>query len=309
MSPEGRENPIVVYGAIIANFVIAVAKFVAAYLTGSSAMLSEGIHSLVDTGNESLLLLGIHRSRKPADELHPFGHGMELYFWSLIVAIALFGIGGGMSFYEGITHLQHGAEIGDPVWSYAVLGIAFVAEGASWFIALRTLLKQRQGRSLWRTIRASKDPSVYTVLAEDSAALLGVLVAFLGVFIGHRLRTPYADGIASILIGMILAAVALFLAYESKSLLTGESVDAQTIQRISDLVLADSAVDEVRRPLTMHLGPREVLLNLDVQFQAELSAQQVTEAVDRLEYNIRREQPVIKHIFIESESLKAAARK
>jgi cation diffusion facilitator family transporter len=308
MSSDGSENPIVVYGAIAANFTIAVAKFVAAYFSGSSAMLSEGIHSLVDTGNEALLLLGIHSSRKPADELHPFGHGMELYFWSLIVAIALFGIGGGMSLYEGITHLRRGTEVADPRWSYAVLAIAFVAEGSSWTIALRTLLRERRGRSLWRTIRYSKDPAVYTVLAEDTAALLGVLVAFSGVFIGHRFKTHYADGSASIVIGMILAAVALFLAHESKSLLTGESADARIIVRICELAQADPAVDRVRRPLTMYFGPREVLLNLDVEFQPELSAREVTEAVDRLERRIRQEEPVIKRIFIESESLKPPVR-
>jgi cation diffusion facilitator family transporter len=309
MSSEASENPVVVYGAIASNFIIAVAKFVAAYFSGSSAMLSEGIHSLVDTGNESLLLLGIHRSKKPADELHPFGHGMELYFWSLIVAIALFGMGGGMSLYEGVTHLQHGVEIADPRWSYAVLAIAFVAEGSSWTIALRTLLKERRGRSLWRTIRYSKDPSVYTVLAEDTAALLGVVVAFLGVFVGHRFETHYADGSASILIGMILAAVALFLAYESRSLLTGEGADVRIIERICELAQADPAVERVRRPLTMYFGPREVLLNLDVEFQPELSAREVTEAVDRLESKIRQAEPVIKRIFIESESLKPTDRK
>jgi cation diffusion facilitator family transporter len=309
MSSEASENPVVVYGAIASNFIIAVAKFVAAYFSGSSAMLSEGIHSLVDTGNESLLLLGIHRSKKPADELHPFGHGMELYFWSLIVAIALFGMGGGMSLYEGVTHLQHGVEIADPRWSYAVLAIAFVAEGTSWTIALRTLLKERRGRSLWRTIRYSKDPSVYTVLAEDTAALLGVVVAFLGVFVGHRFETHYADGSASILIGMILAAVALFLAYESRSLLTGEGADVRIIERICELAQADPAVERVRRPLTMYFGPREVLLNLDVEFQPELSAREVTQAVDRLESKIRQAEPVIKRIFIESESLKPTDRK
>lgn len=309
MASDASENPVVVYAAIAANLIIAAAKFVAAYFSGSSAMLSEGIHSLVDTGNESLLLLGIQRSRKPADDLHPFGHGMELYFWSLIVAIALFGIGGGMSFYEGVTHLQHGVAVADPRWSYAVLAIAFVAEGTSWTIALRRLLKERQGRSLWHTIRYSKDPSVYTVLAEDSAALLGVVVAFLGVFIGHRFKVPYADGGASIVIGMILAAVALFLAYESRSLLMGESADTRVVQRIRKLAQADPAVLHVLRPLTMYFGPREVLLNLEVEFQPDLSAHEVAAAVDRLESQIRHEEPAIKRIFIEAESLKPATRK
>jgi cation diffusion facilitator family transporter len=308
MSSHTSESPIAVYGAIASNLIIAAAKFTAAFFTGSSAMLSEGIHSLVDTGNEGLLLLGVHHSRKPADAQHPFGHGMELYFWSLIVAIVLFGLGGGMSFYEGIAHLQQGSEMGNPLWNYVVLAVALVAEGTSWSIGLRQLLKERRGQSLWRTLRASKDPSVYTVVAEDSAALVGIVWAFLGVFIGHRFESVHADAIASMLIGVTLAAVALFLAYESRSLLMGESADAQVVQRIQELAQDDPAVVRVRRPLTMYFGPREVLLNLDVEFRPDLSAQEVTEAVDRLESKIRSEEPVIKRIFIESESLKPAAR-
>jgi cation diffusion facilitator family transporter len=305
MSSESGERPITVYGAITANLVIAIAKFVAAFVTGSSAMLSEGIHSVVDTGNELLLLLGIRRSGRPADAMHPFGYGQELYFWSLIVAILLFGLGGGMSIYEGISHLQHPAEIRDPSWNYAVLAIAFVAEGASLTIALRKLLERRRsGETLWQTLRASKDPTVFTVVAEDSAALMGIGVAFLGVLLGHRLQNPYIDGAASVVIGLILASVAVFLVYETRDLLVGESAESEAVQSIYQLATADPDVISVARPLTMHFGPNEVLLNLDIEFRPELSAEEVTAAVDRLEANIRQKRPKVKRIFIEAESLK-----
>jgi cation diffusion facilitator family transporter len=285
------DRPITVYGVIAANAVIAVSKFTAGTISGSSAMLSEGIHSVVDTGNELLLLLGIHRSKKPADELHPFGYGKELYFWSLIVAIPLFGLGGGMS-------------IQDPNWNYVVLGIAFVAEGTSWAIALKKLLeKRKEGQGLWQALRTSKNPAVFVVLAEDSAALAGILIAFLGVLLGHRLRNPYLDGTASIIIGFILAAVAGFLAYESRDLLVGESADVDVVQSIRKVAGADPAVLGVSRPLTMHFGPEQVLLNLDIEFRPDLSASQITAAIDRLEAGIRRERPSIKRIFIEAESL------
>lgn len=178
---RSSESAIAVYGAMGANLAVAITKFAAAFASGSSAMLSEGIHSVVDTGNEALLLLGLRRSEKPADARHPFGYGKELYFWSLVVAIVLFGVGGGMSFYEGITHLRHPTEIGDPTWSYVVLGLSFLFEGTSWVVALKRFLPGVRDESFWRALRTSKDPSVVTVLLEDSAALSGLVVAFLGV--------------------------------------------------------------------------------------------------------------------------------
>jgi len=301
---EQSERPITVYVAVGSNLAIAAAKFAAALITGSSAMLAEAIHSVVDTGNELLLLLGIRRSARPADALHPFGHGKELYFWSLIVAILLFGLGGGMSIYEGISHLQHPVEIRDPTWNYVVLGVAFIAEGASWVIAVRKLLEgRREGQSAWRTMRTSKDPTVYTVVAEDSAALAGVLVAFLGVLLGHRLHDPYLDGTASIVIGLILATVAGYLAVESRDLLVGESAGTDVVEDIRALAEADPAVVQASRPLTMHFGPDRVLLNLDIEFRPELTADEVAAAVDRLEARIRKEHPSIRRIFIEAEAL------
>jgi len=305
MQKTSSKKPIAVYGAIASNLIIAVFKYIVAFLTGSSAMLSEGIHSTADTGNELLLLFGLRQSRKPADEAHPFGHGQELYFWSLIVAIILFSAGGGMSIYEGITHLEHPTELQYPVWNYLVLGFAFIAEGISWFIALRELLKRKEtDESFWHGLRASKDPSIFIVFGEDTAALAGLIVAFLGVFLGHRLASPYPDAIASILIGFILATVAIFLAFESKSLLVGETANPKIVAGIQKLVLEHPTVERMRRPLTMHFGPNEVLLSLDVQFHPDLQASALVDVIDELEIQIHNEYPDIKQIFIEVEGIK-----
>lgn len=294
-----------VYAAIAGNLAIAVTKFIAASVTGSSAMLSEGIHSLVDTGNGLLLLLGIRRSRKPPDPDHPFGHGKELYFWTLIVAILIFAVGGGMSVFEGIVHLRHPSELNDPTWNYVVLALAAAFEGFTWSVAYRELRKTRGQRNLWEAFRASKDPTTFTVLVEDSAAMLGLLVAFLGVYFGHQFHNPYLDGAASIVIGIILGVVAIALSHESKGLLVGESADPEVLASIRALAEADPAVERIGPPLTMHLGPHEVLLNLDIQFRKGMSAAEVEAAVDRLEKAIRAKHPEVKRIFIEAESLTA----
>lgn len=302
------KGPIAVYGALAANLVIAASKFMAAFITGSSAMTSEGIHSLVDTGNEFLLLLGTRKSQQPPDDQHPFGHGKELYFWTLIVATILFGMGGGMSVYEGLMQIKHPTEIRDATWNYVVLGIAFAAEGSSWRIALGELLKkEKEHKGFWRKLRGSKDPTVFTVIYEDSAALAGLLAAFLGVFFGHLLRNPYFDGGASIIIGVILATAAVLLAYESKGLLVGESVDIEVIRGIERVVEKDPGVKRVRRTLTMHLAPEQVLLNIDIEFSPNLTSSELAGVVDRLEASIRKEYPIIKRIFIEAEAIKETA--
>lgn len=308
MATGSSESPLVVYGAMAANLVIAAAKFVAAAVTGSSAMLSEGIHSLVDTGNELLLLLGIRRSKRPPDDRHPFGHGKELYFWSLIVALLLFGLGGGMSIYEGVTHLQLPSNKSHSQWSYAVLGIAFIAESISWIIALRALLAERGENSFWHTVVHSKNPTVYTVLAEDSAALTGIVVAFLGIFLENELGVPHADGIASIIIGVVLSAVAVFLIHQSRNLLIGESADSTLIARILQISEAEPGIERVCRPLTMHFGPDQILVNLGVKFRPGLSAEESALVIDRLEAAIQREIPAVQRIFIESESLRDFAK-
>ena len=297
-----------VYAAIGGNLAIAITKFIAAIITGSSAMLSEGIHSVVDTGNGLLLLFGMRMSQKPADLSHPFGHGKELYFWTLIVAILIFAVGGGMSVYEGISHLHHPAPLHDPLWNYLVLGFALVFEGIAWTVAFREFRKTQGRMSLWKAIRASKDPSTFTVLFEDSAAMLGLVVAFLGIFFGQRLNNPYLDGVAAIIIGLILAVVAVLLAYESKGLLVGEGASRETIEHICNIAGDDPGVERVMPPLTMHFGPQEVLLNLDIKFRGGLSAEEIEASVDRIEAEIRKRHPEIKRIFIEAESITATRR-
>jgi cation diffusion facilitator family transporter len=293
----------VIYAAIGANLAIAVTKFIAAVFTGSSAMLSEGVHSLVDMGNGALMLLGERRSRKAADAAHPFGYGKELYFWTLIVAIVIFALGGGVSMYEGIVHLRHPLPIEHASWNYAVLGLALIFEGYSFSIAYRAFQREKGEESLWRSIHRSKDPTTYTVLFEDSAALLGLVVALAGIFWAHQFNNPYLDGAASVLIGLILAAVAVLLAYESKGLLVGEPVDPETLDNIKRLAESDQRVEHVKNALTMYFGPRTVLLAMDLQFRRDLSAAEVEESIDRLEEVIRGHYPDIKHIFVESESI------
>jgi cation diffusion facilitator family transporter len=308
MARSSSENPITVYAAIGANLLIAMAKFVAATFTGSSAMVAEGIHSVIDTGNEGLLLLGLRRSRKPADELHPFGYGKEIYFWSLIVAILLFGVGGGLSVYEGWSALRHPEVLKDPIWNYGVLAVALVAEGASWWIALKKLLaNQPSDGHPFRAFRASKDPAVFVVVGEDSAALLGILVAAAGVFFSHRLDSPVIDGVASIIIGLILGGVAILLVYESRALVLGESADPALVRGVHEITERDPAVLRARPPLTMQLAPERVLVNMDIEFRPEVSTAELVTAIDRIESAIRDAHPSVERIFLEVESLRVGA--
>lgn len=298
------ESRTAVVAAIVGNMAIAVTKFIAAAFTGSSAMISEGIHSLVDTGNDGLILLGIHQSKKPPDDEHPFGHGKELYFWTLIVAVMIFGVGGGMSVYEGITHLAHPNRLENPFWNYIVLGLASVFEGISWIFAWRAFNASRGDETIFSAIHTSKDPTNFTVLLEDSAALLGLLIAFFGVLLGHLLDNPQIDGAASIVIGLLLALVATLLIYETRGLLIGEGVDRQTLDAIRQLAEADEAIARVNRPLTIYFGPHDVLLTLNVQFREGISSTEITAAVIRLEERIRSHYGDINRIFIEASSLK-----
>lgn len=300
------ESKTAVVAAIVGNLVIAAGKFAAATITGSSAMIAEGIHSLVDTGNGALLLLGIKRSTQPPDEEHPFGHGKALYFWSLIVAMSIFGIGGGMSVYEGITHIQHPSPLENPTWNYVVLGFAFVVEAVSFRVAVREFNKARKGMRPFEFIRRSKDPSLFTVVFEDAAAMLGLIVAFLGVFFGHLFENPYFDGAASIVIGLILMGVAWLLAVETKGLLLGESADPEVRQRIVEMLEADEAVERVTDLLTMYMGPHDLLVNVGVQFRRGLHAETVHRAIHRIEERLRAEMPEIQRVYVEVESLRVA---
>lgn len=292
-------SKIPLYSALAANLLIAITKFIAAGVTGSSAMISEGIHSVVDTTNEVLLLYGIHRSKKPADAQRPFGYGKELYFWAFVVSILIFGIGGGISFYEGVTHLQHPSMIEDPKWNYIVLGVAFLFDGISFITAQREFKKQRAGTPFWTAVKQSKDPSTFVVLFEDAADLLGLTVAFLGVFLGHFYQNPYFDGAASIIIGFILMAISGLLIKESRSLLMGETADEQTLQEVIRLTVKHPTVLKVNPPLSMYMGPEEIILLLPVTFREEATAAEITYTIREIRQAIQEQLPHIKQLFIE----------
>ena len=292
--------------ALAGNALIAIAKFVAASLTGSAAMFSEAVHSLVDTGNQWLLLYGMKRARKPADETHPFGYGMERYFWTFVVAILVFALGAGLSIYEGITHLAHPHPIENPTVSYVVLGVAFVFEAVAWVIAFKAFNGTRGDLGILQAVRESKDPTVFTVLFEDSAAMLGLLVAFLGIYLGRLLDAPYLDGVASIVIGLILAGTAVILAYESKGLLIGEAAHPRVVAGIRELVSRDPRIERSHEVMTMHLGPQDVLLNLGLDFNDALSASEVEAVIADMDQRIRAAHPEVTRIFIEAKDVAAA---
>jgi cation diffusion facilitator family transporter len=305
MTAEGGSR-VAVVAAIAANLIIAIIKFVAAALSGSSAMIAEGIHSLVDTGNGCLVLLGMRQARRPADGTHPFGYGKSLYFWTNIVAISIFGIGGGMSLYEGISHIRlvaPGGELGDPTAAYIVLGISLLVEGASFTVAVREFLRAKGETSAWQYIMQSKDPSLYTVVLEDSAAMLGLLFAFLGIFLGHLLENPYLDGAASIAIGLLLMSVAWILASRTQGLLVGEGVNPDELADIRRRVEADPAVDRTGDILTMYMGPHDLLVNMGVCFVPGTTAEEMHGSIRRIETDLQGAYPEINRVYIEAESL------
>ena len=266
-------------------------------------MLSEAIHSLVDTGNGALILLGIHNSRKPPDLEHPFGHGRELYFWTLIVGVLIFGVGGGMSLYEGITHLADPKPIENAKWNYIVLGISFVFESTTWFFGWKAFSKERGGRGVIEAIHKTKDPTSFSVLLEDSAALIGLAIALLGIFLSQSLHQPYFDGGASILIGVLLCTIATVMVYESRGLLIGEGVDLETLKKLRTIVEADGDVAHVQHLHTIYQSPSTVLLVIELRFKDSISAVDVRTAVRRLETNIQASYPEIKYVFFGAESL------
>lgn len=296
-----------VIAAVVGNLIIAIIKFIAAAITGSSAMISEGIHSLVDTGNGGLLLHGMSRAKIPADEGHPFGHGKALYFWTLVVSVSIFGIGGGMSLYEGISHIRHvapDAVLSDPTVNYIVLAVALLVEGWSFSVAMREFMKAKGTQRSWDYIRTSKDPSTFTIVLEDSAAMAGLVFAFLGVFLGHIFENPYLDGAASVIIGVLLMSVAFVLAFETKGLLLGEGVDAKTLADMRARVMSDPAVRGVGDILTMYMGPYELLINLGVDFEPGTSVEESHDAIQRIETDLVGAYPQCARIYIEAESLK-----
>jgi cation diffusion facilitator family transporter len=302
MATETKSR-IAIYAAIAGNLAIAATKFVAAAFTGSSAMLSEAIHSVVDTGNGWLILLGVRKSRKPPDSDHPFGHGHELYFWTLIVGVLIFALGGGMSLYEGIMHILHPKLPENVIWSYAVLGFAVVFEGTTWLFGWKAFNAERGRRGVLQAIHETKDPSSFTVLLEDSAALLGLVFAFAGIFLGVQLGVAYLDGVASVLIGLLLCGVAVLMVYESKGLLIGEGLDHESLKSIRALVEADPAVERVGHLHTMYLGPHEVLLTIEIRFKSDITSLEVRQAARRLRETIQSEHPDISRIFFGAEAL------
>jgi len=296
----------VIYAALVANLGIAVAKFVVAAITGSAAMLAEGIHSSVDTGNELLLMLGEKQAAKPADAKHPFGYGKELYFWALMVALSVFSLGGGFSIYHGIQALRNPEPLEDPLWNYAVLAVSACFEGYSWNVSRKELNKKRKpGASLWETMRASKDATVFTVFIEDSAALIGLAIAALGITLGYLFDSPYFDPAASILIGVLLVGAAFTLGRETGNLLVGESMGQDAINRVRGIFEDDAAVLCVDRLMSMQLGPEEVLLTAAVQFKRGMRIDEVEKAIERLQKSVGAAYPTIRHIYFESGALRA----
>jgi cation diffusion facilitator family transporter len=299
----GSSSKIVVYGAIGANLAIAVSKFVAAGFTGSAAMLSEGIHSLVDSGNGLLILLGMNRSARPADERHPFGYSKEIYFWTVIVAVLIFAVGGGMSLYKGYQYIRNPVPLTDPTWNYWVLGLAIVFEGVACTLAYREFKKTQGEQGFWQALRTSRDPAVFAILLEDLAALVGLVIALAGIFFGHLLNNLYFDGAASMAIGALLVGMAIFMLKEAKGLLVGEGASAEVLRELETLARQDAAVEHLNAPLTMYLGPADGILALDIAFQDHLSAVEVEQAVERLQTAIKAKYPEFRQIFIEASSL------
>ncbi len=293
-----------IYGAIIANIAIAVSKFVAAFFTGSSAMFSEGIHSLVDTGNGFLLLIGIRRSRKPADDIHPFGYGKEVFFWSFVVALMIFAIGGGLSIREGIKHLQYPQPLTNFGWNYLVLALAMLFEGAALRVALQQFNAGRGSRPFFRALIDSKDSATLAVVIEDSAALVGLVIALLSVFLGQITGWVYFDGLGSVMIGILLVIVASFFAIECKALLIGEGLLPEDVDKITTILEEEKRVLSFRKPLSLYFGPNQVLVNLDVNFADDLTPDGIEEAIDGLEVRIKAALPMVNRIYIEAEALR-----
>jgi cation diffusion facilitator family transporter len=292
-----------IFSALAANLLISVTKFIAGAFSNSASMISEGIHSLVDTVNQLFLLLGISRSKRPSDETHPFGYGKELYFWSFIVSIMIFGLGGGISIYQGVTHILHPAELGDPTLSYIVLGLSIVFEGFSLIIAIKEFKKVKGKLSWWTAIVKSKDPSTFLVLFEDAAAVAGLFIVLICLFLGHRFNRPYLDGLASLLVGLLLVVVSVILARESRSLLMGEAIDRESKNNIAALVERHPAVVKILHILSTYQSPDEIVLMLSINFKDDLSGRSVSEAITELRTLIRQENTLVRYVIIQPENI------
>jgi cation diffusion facilitator family transporter len=297
-----------IHAALAGNLLVALTKFVAAAVSGSSSMLSEGVHSLVDTLNEVLLLYGWRRSTRGPDAVHPLGYGRELYFWSFIVAVLLFALGAGVSILEGIARMRSPQPIDNVVVNYVVLALSFVFEGVSWRISQRSFRAAKGQLGYWEAVRKSKDPSSFIVLFEDSAALIGILIAAAGTFAADTLRTPALDGLAAILIGVLLAAVAALLARESKALLIGERADPKIAASIDAIAERQPGVQSANGVFTIHLAPEQIVVALSIEFDDELRAPAIELAVAEIERSVRERHPEVVALFVKPQTPGAFAR-
>jgi len=300
MAAEGSNR--VVLAALACNGLIAVSKFAASTITGSAAMLSEALHSVADTANQGLLLLGLRRARRPADRRHPFGYSKELYFWSFVVAILLFSMGAGVSLYEGVQKLLHPHPIEHVFVNYIVLGVAILFELASTWVAVAEFNARRGRMGPLLALRTSKDPALFTVVLEDIAALVGLVIALIGNLVADLLGWLPADALASIAIGCVLAGVAAFMSLETKSLLIGEAASAEVVSGVRELIekeaAATGAIRRVHAIRTMHLGPQDVLLTARIDFDDAVSAARVEGIVAELERAIKARFPEVRQLFL-----------
>ena len=292
----------VIYAALIGNLLIACTKFAAALFTGSSAMLSEGVHSLVDTGNEVLLLHGLRRAARPPDRSHPLGHGREIYFWSFIVALLVFALGAGVSLYQGVAHIRAPEPIENPKVNYIVLGLSFLFEGYSWRVALKEFRATKGKAGYLEAVRRSKDPTTFTVLFEDSAALAGLAIALVGIGAAQALDMPELDGVASLGIGLVLAATAVFLARECKGLLIGEAALPEVQASVLRIANEDPAVQRANGVITVQMGPSQIVAALSAEFEDHLSSPEIEACVSRIEARIRAAHPEITTLFVKPQT-------
>lgn len=295
-------SKVVVYAALVGNLLIALSKFVAAYFTNSAAMLSEAIHSVVDSLNEILLLYGLKKSQKPANYYHPFGYGRELYFWAFIVALLVFALGAVVSIYQGISHILQPEEMKYPLINYLVLGFAILCEGASWWVAVKNFKKMKGSMGYFEAFRRSKDPTTFTVLFEDSAALIGLIIALIGITAAQFFKMPTLDGVASVLIGVVLAVSAFLLARETKGLLLGETADPELRKNVLRIAQDDEAVYSANGVLTEQIGAHQVIASLSLEFKDGLISDEIENCVNRIEAQIKQIHPEIVALFIKPQS-------
>lgn len=297
-----HSSKFIIHAALVGNLLVAATKFVAAYFTRSSAMISEGIHSLVDTGNQALLLWGLRQAGRPADPDFPFGHGKEIYFWSFVVAVLIFAVGAGVSLYEGVLHILEPVPIENIMVNYIVLVCAMAFEGMAWFFAMREFKRTKGRDGYFQAVHKGKDPTLFVVVFEDSAAMLGLLVALGGNLLYQLTGNPYFDGGASIVIGLILGATAIWLAYETKSLLIGERAARHVISGITAILAAHPVVSHVNEVLTMHLGPEDILANISVDLDDHANGGEIEKALAEIEARIKADYPQVKNIYIKAQA-------